>query len=64
MNITDLFKSMAGHAEEKLGKLLDRQTGNLDKQRSLDQMEERFQEMASDGLLDEEEMDELLAMMK
>jgi hypothetical protein len=64
MNITDLFKSMASNAEKKLDKLLDRQTSNLDKQRELDRLEERFQEMASDGLLDEDEMDELIAMMK
>lgn len=64
MNVTELFKAMAGNAEQKLDKLLDRQTGNLDKQRELSRLEERFQEMASDGLLDEEEMDELLAMMR
>jgi len=64
MKLTELFRQMAGHAEKKLDGLLDDQTKNLDRQRAINRVEERFEAMAADGIIDESEMDELLAMMK
>ena len=64
MKLTELFRQMAGHAETKLDGLLDEQTQNLDRQRAIHRVEEQFQSMAADGIIDESEMDELLAMMK
>ncbi len=64
MKITELFRQMAGRGEAKLNDLVDQQTSNLDRQRALDRVEERFGAMASDGIIDESEMDELLQMMR
>ena len=64
MKLTELFRKMAGRSEQKLDNLVDQQTRNLNKRRALDRVEERFQEMAADGQLDADEMDELVAMMK
>ena len=64
MKLTELFRQMAGHAEGKLNDLVDGQTQNLDRQRALNRVEERFEAMAADGIIDGDEMDELLAMMK
>lgn len=64
MKLTELFRQMAGHAEGKLNDLVDDQTQNLDRQRALNRVEERFDAMAADGIIDESEMDELVQMMK
>lgn len=64
MKITELFRNMAGRAEGKLNSLVDEQATNLDRRRALDKVEERFDAMASDGIIDESEMDELLNMMR
>lgn len=64
MKLTELFREMAGRGESRLNDLVDQQTSNLDRQRALDRVEERFDAMASDGIIDESEMDELLQMMR
>ncbi len=64
MKLTELFRDMAARAEQKLNTLVDKQASNLDHRRALDKVEERFDAMAADGIIDESEMDELLDMMR
>jgi hypothetical protein len=61
--LSEIFAAMAGKAEQKLSDLAYRQEGNLHRRQTLDQIEERFNELASDGYIDEREMKELLGRL-
>jgi len=64
MSVIDFFKNMASQAGQKLGGIAGRQQSTLDKQRSLDEVEAYFEQMAADGVIDPEEVDRLKNMLR
>lgn len=64
IEVTDYFLEMAATGEQALDALANRQISNHDRKKTLDQLEERFAQMAADGYIDQKEVDELMARMR
>jgi hypothetical protein len=64
MDIINFFKESATQADTQLRGLAVAQLDNLERRRLIGQIQDRFEQMAADGVLDQGEMQELSARFK
>lgn len=60
MELVEVFKQLAVEAEGRMHSLADRRLTNAQRREALNQIKARFEEMAEDGYIDPQEMEELL----
>ena len=60
MKLVEIFKELAGNAENNLANLAYAQEAQLQRREALQQIEERFRQMEADGYIDPNEMAELM----